>query len=70
MSPRAALGLLRAARVWAAAAGRDYVAPDDVKQLAAPVLAHRMVLAPEAQLRGLGATDAVADLLRSAPVPG
>ncbi|MFZ4518799.1 MAG: AAA family ATPase [Microthrixaceae bacterium] len=69
MSPRAALGLLRAARVWAAAAGRDYVTPDDVKLLAAPVLAHRMVLAPEAQLRGLGAEDAVADLLRSAPVP-
>ena len=70
MSPRAALGLLQAARVWAASDGRDFVTPDDLKRLARPVLAHRMVLAPDAQLRGTTAEDAVADLLRTTPVPG
>ena len=69
MSPRAALGLLGAARVHAAADGRDYVTPDDVKHLAGPVLAHRVVLAPEAQLQGLTAEEAVAELLRTTPVP-
>ena len=69
MSPRASLGLLRSARVWAAAEGRDFVTPDDLKRLAEPVLAHRMVLAPDAQLRGTSAADAVADLLRTTPVP-
>ena len=70
MSPRAALGLLRAARVWAASEGRDFVTPDDIKRLARPVLSHRMVLAPEAQLRGTTPEDAVTDLLRTTPVPG
>src|SRR5690606_23943100 len=45
-STRSALFLLRIARVWAAAAGRDFVLPDDVKQLAVPVLGHRMALRP------------------------
>ena len=69
MSPRAVLGLLGAARVHAAAGGRDFVTPDDVKHLAVPVLAHRVVLSPESQLRGLTAGDAVTELLRTAPVP-
>ena len=69
MSPRAVLGLLGAARVHAASSGRDFVTPDDIKRLAVPVLAHRMVLSPEAQLRGLTAGDAVTELLRTAPVP-
>jgi MoxR-like ATPase len=69
MSPRAALGLLRAARVWAASEGREFVTPDDIKRLARPVLSHRMVLAPDAQLRGTTPDDAVADLLRTTPVP-
>jgi MoxR-like ATPase len=69
MSPRAALGLLRAARVWAASEGRDFVTPDDIKRLARPVLSHRMVLAPDAQLRGTTPDDAVTDLLRTTPVP-
>jgi MoxR-like ATPase len=69
MSPRASLGLLRAARVWAAAEGRDFVTPDDVKHLAVPVLAHRVVLAPEAQLRGVSSAEAVDELVGSTPVP-
>src|SRR3954469_7202844 len=52
MSPRSSLALQRAARAQAASAGREYVVPDDIKQLALPVLGHRMVLTPEAQLSG------------------
>ncbi|HPU38953.1 MAG TPA: MoxR family ATPase [Microthrixaceae bacterium] len=69
MSPRASLGLLGASQVHAAGSGRDYVTPDDVKDLAVPVLAHRVVLAPESQLRGVAAADAVAELLATTPVP-
>jgi MoxR-like ATPase len=68
-SPRGSLALLRTARVHAAAAGRAYVVPQDVKDLAGPVLAHRLVLSPEAELRGRGSTDIVAEVLRSVPVP-
>jgi MoxR-like ATPase len=70
MSPRSSLGLLRAARVLAAASGRDYVTPDDVKLLGVPVLAHRVVVGPDARLRGGSAEDAVRELLRTTPVPG
>jgi MoxR-like ATPase len=69
MSPRAALALQRAARAWAAAQGRDYVTPDDVKSLARPVLSHRLALAPDAQVGGLGAEDALDEILASVPVP-
>jgi MoxR-like ATPase len=67
-SPRAALGLLHAARAHATIAGRDFVSPDDVKGVAAPVLAHRLVLGPGADLAA--ASTLVADLLRSVAVPG
>jgi len=70
VSPRAALGLLRAARVWAATEGRNFVIPDDVKQLAVPVLAHRLLLEQGAVARGLDADRVVAHLLESTPVPG
>jgi len=69
MSPRASLGLLNASQVHAASSGRDYVTPDDVKDLAVPVLAHRVVLAPEPQLRAVSAADAIAELLATTPVP-
>ncbi len=69
-SPRGALGLQRAARTWAAASGRDFVLPDDVKRLAVPVLAHRLVPTPDAELRGLGSQELIAELLASVPVPG
>jgi MoxR-like ATPase len=69
MSPRASLGLLRAARVRAASVGRNYVTPDDIKDLVVPVLAHRVVVGPEGRLAGLGAADALRDLLDSTPVP-
>ena len=69
MSPRAALALQRAARAWAAAQGRDYVTPDDVKSLARPVLSHRLALSPDAHVGGLGAEDALEEILASVPVP-
>ncbi|HEX4776851.1 MAG TPA: MoxR family ATPase [Acidimicrobiia bacterium] len=70
VSPRGALGLQRAARAWAAGLGRDYVVPDDLKMLAPAVLAHRLLLSPEAQLRGTSAHDVLAGVLASVPVPG
>ena len=68
-SPRASLALLRAARALAAVNGRDYVIPDDVKLLARPVLAHRLILAPDARLSRHGAEDVVDELLGRIPIP-
>jgi MoxR-like ATPase len=68
-SPRASVGLLRASRALAAALGRNYVTADDVKRLAKPVLAHRMILSAEAQLRGRDAADVLDELLQSVPIP-
>ena len=68
-SPRAALALLRASRALAAADGRDYVTPDDVKQLAQPLLAHRLILNAEAQMAERTAADVVDELLASVPIP-
>jgi MoxR-like ATPase len=69
MSPRATLSLQRAARARAAASGRDVVVPDDVKALAQAVLAHRMVLTPEAAMQGVDTRDVVDDVLGHVPVP-
>ena len=69
MSPRATLALQRAGRARAAASGRAYVVPDDLKALAPPVIAHRLDLTAEAQIQGLRALDVVDDLLRRVPVP-
>jgi MoxR-like ATPase len=68
-SPRACLFLLKAARAKAASEGRDYVLPDDVKALATPVLAHRLLLSPQAQSRGRTQEDLVGELISSVPVP-
>jgi MoxR-like ATPase len=70
VSPRGALALQRAARALAASIGRDYVMPDDIKRLAGAVLEHRLLLAPDAQLRGAAPGDVVRSLLASVPVPG
>jgi MoxR-like ATPase len=68
-SPRASLALLRAGRALAAVNGRDYVIPDDVKQLVDPVLAHRLILTPEAQMRQTGASEVLAELLAQVAIP-
>lgn len=68
-SPRAAIQLLRAAKGLAAVAGRDHVLPDDVQDLAEPVLAHRLVPSAEARLSGRTPSDVVADVVARTPVP-
>jgi MoxR-like ATPase len=69
-SPRAALFLQRISRSRAAASGRDYVMPDDIKLLAAPVLEHRLALRPEAQMRGETIGSVLDDVLSRLRVPG
>ena len=68
-SPRAGIALLRVAKARALSEGREYVLPDDVKAVAEPVLAHRLILGPEARAAGLGASDLVADAVEHTPVP-
>jgi len=68
-SPRAAVFLMQAAKATAAIDGRDYIIPDDVKSAAYPVLRHRIVLKPEAELEGLTTDQILQDLLRTIEVP-
>ena len=68
-SPRASRGLYKAAKVWAAMAGRSFVTPDDVQELAVPCLAHRLVLTGEARLARRTAEDVVSDIVDSIAVP-
>jgi MoxR-like ATPase len=68
-SPRASLYLLKAARAGAASHGRDYVTPDDVQDLALPVLSHRLLLAPEAHMRGAGVEEVLEGLLGRVRIP-
>jgi MoxR-like ATPase len=68
-SPRAGIALLRVAKARALAAGRDFVEPDDVKAIAEPVLAHRLMLAPEARSGGLAPAQLVRDAVERTPVP-
>jgi MoxR-like ATPase len=68
-SPRAATMLTTAARAYAALAGRDFVLPDDIKQLAVPALRHRIVLAPGAEIEGLTTDSVVRQILSQVPVP-
>ena len=68
-SPRATLGLMRAAQGLAALRGRAFVLPDDVKQLAGPVLCHRLILKEEERLRGTETGQVIEDILEGIPVP-
>jgi len=68
-SPRAALALYRAAEAHAAIQGRDYVEPDDVKLLAAPALAHRLLLTTRARLAGQTGDSVMAEILKATPTP-
>ena len=69
-SPRASLFLQRAARTTAVVAGRDYVSPDDVKKILGPVLNHRMIMRPEAQMRGAHVPEILDGIAGTVPVPG
>lgn len=68
-SPRAATSLLLVAKAYAARDGRDYLLPDDVKSAAAPVLRHRLILKPEAELEGFNTDRVIADVLAATPLP-
>ena len=68
-SPRAGIALLRMAKARAVARGRDYVLPEDVQAVGAAVLAHRVILAPEARTAGLTGADVVQEALDQTPVP-
>jgi MoxR-like ATPase len=68
-SPRASLGLMRTGQARAALQGREFVLPDDIKELAAPVLCHRLILKPEARVRQADVAELVAEVVDSVPVP-
>ncbi|MBX3187622.1 MAG: MoxR family ATPase [Labilithrix sp.] len=68
-SPRASIAMMKAAQVVAASEGRDFVTPDDVKPVAKPVLRHRVMLHPDAELQGISADERIDDILRAVPVP-
>ncbi len=68
-SPRASTSLLLVSKALAAREGRDFVVPDDVKEAAVPVLRHRLVLRPEAELEGLDPDRVVREVLQATPVP-
>lgn len=68
-SPRGAIGVMRAAQVRAASDGRDFVEVQDVKQVASPVLAHRLILTAEAESKSIQAEDLVEEVVDAAPLP-
>jgi MoxR-like ATPase len=68
-SPRATLSLYQSAQAWAAIQGREFVLPDDVKAMAPHVLTHRLMISPQAQLRGRRPEELVAAIVDTVPVP-
>jgi MoxR-like ATPase len=68
-SPRAGIALVRVAKARALADGRDFISPDDVKAVAEPVLAHRLIISPEARAAGTTSEELVRDALEKTPVP-
>jgi MoxR-like ATPase len=68
-SPRATLSLYQSAQAWAAIQGREFVLPDDVKAMAPHVLTHRLMISPQAQLRGRQPEELVAAIVDTVPVP-
>ena len=68
-SPRGSLGLFKLSRALAVLAGRDYVVPDDIKRAVIPVLGHRVILKPEARIRGVKIEEILSELLMTVEVP-
>ena len=68
-SPRGSIALLRAAQACAMLSSRDYVLPDDIRHMALPVLSHRLILTPEARMKGVSSQQVLAQLLDTVPVP-
>jgi MoxR-like ATPase len=69
-SPRGSLALMRGSQALALLRGRDYVLPDDVKELSVPMLSHRIIVSPSARMRGVHGRDVIRDLVERVPVPG
>ena len=69
-SPRGSLGLFRAGQATAIIRGRDFVLPDDIKELAVAMLSHRIIVSAAARMRGVNGTDVVAGIVEEVPVPG
>jgi MoxR-like ATPase len=69
-SPRGSLALYKTSRALAAVQGREYVIPDDIKALAEPALAHRLIISPSARIKDVDARSVVQEILESVPVPG
>ena len=69
-SPRGALALYRTAQARAASVGHDYVQPDDIKALAGPTLAHRIIIGPSARIRDIAPRAIIHDIMTTTPVPG
>jgi MoxR-like ATPase len=68
-SPRASIALFRTSQALAAVGGRNYVQPDDVKKVAGAVMAHRLILRPEARLRKVTALSVLEEIVEEVPVP-
>ena len=68
-SPRGSQALLKTSRAAAAMRGRDFVTPDDVKSIANLAVAHRLILKPEHQIKGVNTEDIIKEILRTVPVP-
>ncbi|HEY80234.1 MAG TPA: MoxR family ATPase, partial [Caldilineae bacterium] len=69
-SPRGSLALFKTARALAAAQNREFVLPDDIKALAVPALAHRIIVNPSARIKNVSSEAILQEILESAPVPG
>ncbi|HEY9059981.1 MAG TPA: MoxR family ATPase [Pseudobacteroides sp.] len=69
VSPRGSLNLYRAAKAWAFIKGREYVVPDDIQQMAVPVLAHRIIMGSGAKMKNVTAADVVSSCMKNVKVP-
>jgi len=70
VSPRGSLALYKTSRAHAAVQSRDYVIPDDVKVMAEPTLAHRLIVSPSARIKNVDPRAVLGEILDSTPVPG
>ena len=69
-SPRGSLALFRTAQAQALLRGRDFVLPDDVKELAVPVLSHRIIVSAAVRMRGVSGREVISAIVDQVPVPG
>ncbi|MDO6800856.1 MoxR family ATPase [Wenyingzhuangia sp. 1_MG-2023] len=68
-SPRASIALLKASKAFAAINGRDFVTPEDIKQVAVPILQHRVIVTPEREMEGITAAQIITDNIQSTEIP-